>query len=139
MGSLVKMPAKKGLPDLRGKIIKAPALKKWYPTIDNDKCVYSSKLLNEEDYAYTVEKQVEWTPYNSNLHMQGIKVIVKDPIPEAIKTNDAVEHTLLLLDMLKDIKKKENEEAKARMIREMAMAKKQKLEEKEKLRMGRNI
>ena len=28
----------------------------------------------DEDYKYTCEKNKEWTPYNSNLHMQGIKV-----------------------------------------------------------------
>ena len=30
----------------------------------------------EDTYAYTYETPAEWTPYNSNLQMHGIKVLV---------------------------------------------------------------
>ena len=36
--------------------------------------VWLQGTSKDEDYKYTCEKNKEWTPYNSNLHMQGIKV-----------------------------------------------------------------
>ena len=33
-----------------------------------------------EDYKYTFEQNRDWTPYNSNLHMQGIKVNTKEAV-----------------------------------------------------------
>ena len=56
-----------------------------------------------------------WSPYNANLHMQGIKVLVKDPVPEKVqKGGDAFEDTMLLLEMIKERKKKtESEEKKS--------------------------
>ena len=91
--------------------------------------------------------QVEkWSPYNANLHMQGIKVLVNDPMPQKIQKGDAFEDTMLLLEMMKEKKQKENKDKKVAMIdfltvvsalnlqeqqiRKMAMEKKRKLSEK---------
>ena len=42
----------------------------------------------------------EWTPYNGDLHMQGIKVIVNNPTPKRTKV-DTFEGTMLLIDIYK--------------------------------------
>merc|ERR1711872_979048 len=68
-----------------------------------------------------------WSPFNANMHMQGIKVVVKEPMPEE-KKGDAFEKTMLLLEMMKN--KKENEKQKEDVIRAMAMEKKRLLNEK---------
>eukprot|EP00092_Neocalanus_flemingeri_P098680 GFUD01125839.1.p1 GENE.GFUD01125839.1~~GFUD01125839.1.p1 ORF type:complete len:112 (-),score=38.30 GFUD01125839.1:63-398(-) len=73
-----------------------------------------------------------WTPYNANLHMQGIKVVVKDPMPQKVQKGDAFEDTMLLLEMMKERKQKDNKNQKEERIREMAMEKKRKLTEKSK-------
>eukprot|EP00091_Calanus_sinicus_P022957 TRINITY_DN7554_c0_g1_i1.p1 TRINITY_DN7554_c0_g1~~TRINITY_DN7554_c0_g1_i1.p1 ORF type:complete len:128 (+),score=41.77 TRINITY_DN7554_c0_g1_i1:72-455(+) len=124
------MSSKEVLPALRGKIIHKPAIKKWYPTLDLDACVYNAQAKEGDEYAYTVEKETEWTPYNSNLHMQGIKVLVKDPVPAESKKGGSVEDTLLLLDMLKNIKQKDKEAEKAKKIHNMAMAQKKKMNDR---------
>ena len=40
--------------------------------------VVTSAIIKEEEtddtFTYTYEQPTEWTPYNSNLHMHGIKV-----------------------------------------------------------------
>merc|ERR1719508_49750 len=48
-----------------------------------------------------------WTQYNSHLQMQGIKVLVNNPLPE-VKMGDAFEDTMLLIDMVKQQTEKNN-------------------------------
>ena len=68
-----------------------------------------------------------WTPYNSNLHMQGIKVsteeregeriycsdqvLVDAPCPD-VKKENAFEDTLFLIDILRQTRAKENKQKK---------------------------
>ena len=69
----------------------------------------------------------DWTPYNSNLHMQGIKVSSEDrrddgvhcivqvlvdaPCPD-VKKENAFEDTLFLIDILRQTKARENKQKK---------------------------
>ena len=53
----------------------------------------------------------EWTPYNAELQMQSIKVLVKDPVPSKV-TGGSFEDTMLLLEMVKEKQQKENKELK---------------------------
>jgi len=109
--------------NLKGKILNVPYPHIWFKIPEG-----TSK---DEDYKYTCEKNKEWTPYNSNLHMQGIKVIVNNPVPEEKKQNpDSFEDTLLLLDIMKEKRMKEMKTKKDDMIRQMALEQKKKLEEK---------
>merc|ERR1719209_456586 len=79
------------------------------------------KVLEKEEK----EDGQQWTPYNANMSMQGIKVLVKEPLPaEAKKSGDSFEDTMLLLDIVRENKKEE-------MIRAMAMEQKRKKETKE--------
>merc|ERR1719460_2348834 len=83
------------------------------------------KVLEKEEK----EDGQQWTPYNANMSMQGIKVLVKEPLPaEAKKSGDSFEDTMLLLDIVRE---KKNENRKEEMIRAMAMEQKRKKEEKE--------
>ena len=51
--------------NLKGKILEKPQKHRWS----------INKGDNKEEWKYTVEHEEEdWTPYNSNLQMQGIKV-----------------------------------------------------------------
>lgn len=52
-----------------------------------------------------------WTPFNSDLQMQGIKVLVTDPLPDQ-KKGDMFEGTMLLLGMIKDKQENENKRMK---------------------------
>merc|ERR1712106_1179485 len=87
---------------LRGRIIRKPRTQKWFKNSGND------------TYEYTCETEADWTPFNSNLVMKGIKVVEKDPTP--VKVEDPVEDTLMILGMLKDIKRQEKEKDKAKLI-----------------------
>merc|ERR1712110_995135 len=59
--------------NLRGQVINKPKEQMWMVKSDADL----------EEYKYTCEPgHMEWTPLNSNLTMQGIKVQVNRPIPE---------------------------------------------------------
>merc|ERR1711902_107510 len=64
--------------------------------------------------------------------MQGIRVIVNNPVPENHQNPDSFEDTLLLLDMVKEKRMKEMQQRKDDMIRQMALEQKKKLEEKRK-------
>ena len=55
--------------------------------------------------------QGDWTPYNGNLHMQGIKVLVNNPCPP-VKREGAFEDTMFLIDLLKQSREKEIKEKK---------------------------
>jgi len=67
-----------------------------------------------------------WTPYNANLSMQGIKVLVKEPLPEVIEKSDSFEDTLLLLNMVKERNIRNAQQKKEEMIRAMALEQKKK-------------
>ena len=55
----------------------------------------------------------KWTPYNAELQMQSIKVLVKDPVPNNV-AGGSFEDTMLLLEMIKDKRQKDNKELKVR-------------------------
>lgn len=55
----------------------------------------------------------EWTPYNAELQMQSIKVLVKDPVPSKV-AGGSFEDTMLLLEMIKEKQQKENKQLKVR-------------------------
>ena len=50
--------------------------------------------------------------------MQGIKVIVDNPVPESHQNPDSFEDTLLLLDMVKEKRRKEMKQRKVSCERE---------------------
>merc|ERR1712062_690807 len=110
--------------NLKGKIINAPYPHIWFKIPES--------VCENEDYKYTYEKNRDWTPFNSNLHMQGIKVLVDNPVPENHQNPDSFEDTLLL-DIVKEKRMKEMQQRKDDdMIRQMALEQKKKLEEKRK-------
>merc|ERR1739846_57272 len=107
---------------LKGKIIQKPAKQMWFRIPES---------VQNEDHKYTCELEHQWTPFNSNLHMQGIKVLVNDPIPDTTRNPGSVEDTLLLLDIMREKKEQDNTKRKEEMIRDMAMQQKKKQEEKQ--------
>jgi len=109
-------------PSRKAEIIKVPYPHVWFKipeAVQEEEC----------EYKYTCELNKEWTPFNSNLHMQGIKVVVNNPVPESHQNPDSFENTMMLLEMMKEKKLRENKEQKDEMIRLMALEKKKKLEE----------
>eukprot|EP00090_Calanus_glacialis_P016887 TRINITY_DN26430_c0_g1_i1.p1 TRINITY_DN26430_c0_g1~~TRINITY_DN26430_c0_g1_i1.p1 ORF type:complete len:118 (+),score=35.75 TRINITY_DN26430_c0_g1_i1:45-398(+) len=103
------------LSSLRGKVLKTPQRK-----VSHGESTHLCEIQHEA-----------WSPYNSNLQMQGIKVIVKNPVPK-VKKGDAFEDTMLLIDMMKQQKEMNNQEKKETRIRELALEQKRKREEKDK-------
>merc|ERR1712165_545985 len=98
---------------LRGQVIDKPKEQMWMLKSDADL----------EEYKYTCEPgHMEWTPLNSNLTMQGIKVQVNRPIPETTISNLANSHedTLLLLDLMRHKRQQEGQKKRENMIREVA-------------------
>jgi len=90
------------------------------------------KVLEKEEKDDGLGHKMQWTPYNANMSMQGIKVVVKEPLPpQATKSGDSFEDTMLLLDIVREKKKKQNENKKEEMIRAMAMEQKRKKQMKE--------
>merc|ERR1712080_535418 len=73
---------------LRGKVLKRP-----------------SKRIGKEKVRECDEE--EWTPYNANMSMQGIKVLVREPLPEESKKSDSFEGTMLLLEIVREKNMKE--------------------------------
>merc|ERR1711988_1524712 len=73
------------------------------------------------------KEKEEWTPFNGEMHMQGIKVIVNNPTPKKTKTKvDTFEDTLFLMEIAKHkIQLAKNE----KMIQDMAMEQKRKKEQ----------
>jgi len=103
---------------LRGQVVHRPKEQVWMLKADADL----------EEYKYTCESgHTAWTPMNSNLCMQGIKVKENRPIPEQTITNlaDSHEDTLLLLDLMRQKRMKEGAQKREAMIRELGLAKKQ--------------
>merc|ERR1712123_420407 len=83
------------------------------------------KVISKNDRKVEYGDHIEpWSPYKANLHMQGIKVMVKEPMPQMIQKGDAFEDTMLLLEMMKEKKQKENKQQKEDQIRSLAMEKK---------------
>merc|ERR1712126_447824 len=49
------------------------------------------KVLTKNDRKVEYGDSIEpWSPFNADLHMQGIKVMVKDPVPRKIQKEDAI-------------------------------------------------
>merc|ERR1712109_42260 len=114
---------------LRGQVIDKPKEQMWMLKSESDL----------EEYKYTCEPgHMEWTPLNSNLTMQGIKVQVNRPIPETTISNLANSHedTLLLLDLMRHKRQQEGQKKRENMIREMALQQKQKKEAERSRSMG---
>merc|ERR1712109_377971 len=94
---------------LRGQVIDKPKEQMWMLKSDADL----------EEYKYTCEPgHMEWTPLNSNLTMQGIKVQVNRPIPETTISNLANSHedTLLLLDLMRHKRQQEGQKKRSRSM-----------------------
>merc|ERR1712126_637369 len=120
--SVIDMAGECVLASLRGKIISAPEKQEWRLQYHDD----------EASYVYTYEqKKAKWTPMNSNLHMQGIKVQVHNPVPVAGVKGNSTESTLMLLEIMKENKRKENRAKKDEIIRKMALEQKQRKQQKE--------
>merc|ERR1711993_179279 len=90
-----------------------------------------SAIMSSEDVISSLKGKVlkkngEWTPYNAELQMQSIKVLVKDPTPCNVG-GGSFEDTMLLLEMVKEKQQKQNKELKEERIRQMAMEKKKKI------------
>eukprot|EP00090_Calanus_glacialis_P007650 TRINITY_DN16094_c0_g1_i1.p1 TRINITY_DN16094_c0_g1~~TRINITY_DN16094_c0_g1_i1.p1 ORF type:complete len:116 (-),score=39.10 TRINITY_DN16094_c0_g1_i1:48-395(-) len=107
------MSSQEVISSLRGKVLERP----------------TRKISHGENQRPCEIQHEAWTPYNSNLQMQGIKVVVINPVPE-VKKGDAFEDTMLLIDMMKQQKQKENKQKKEDRIRQLAMEQKRKMEEK---------
>merc|ERR1719430_1791055 len=87
---------------LRGKVLRYPRKQKW---------MLIKEEGDEDEYEYTYEQRPgTWTPLNSNLHMQGIKVVVHQPVPRQVARGggDSTQDTLLLLRSLSSLKKNHN-------------------------------
>jgi len=102
--------------NLKGKIITKPQVLKWHvvqnPEVETS--VVIKELKTEDTYAYTYETPAEWTPYNSNLQMHGMKVYVKDPVPDHY--HSLYDNAFFILDMVR--------EERQRQIREKEKAEK---------------
>merc|ERR1711885_53056 len=76
------------------------------------------------------KEKEEWTPFNGEMHMQGIKVIVNNPTPKKTKTKvDTFEDTLFLMEIAKHKIRLAKYEKKEKMIQDMAMEQKRKKEQ----------
>merc|ERR1719222_434408 len=53
-----------------------------------------------------------WTPYKADLSMQGIKVLIDFPRPDSTGKDNFYEDTMLLLQMVRDKREKENRQKK---------------------------
>merc|ERR1712226_957529 len=114
------------LPSLRGKVLAKPEKVKWRAQVDDD--------IRKVEYAYSYERGTQkWTPMNSNLHMQGIKVVTHAPVPQKVIQGggDATETTLTILEIIKERTIKESRAKKEEMIQQMAMELKMKQEKKQ--------
>merc|ERR1711936_190240 len=102
---------------LRGKVLEKPQRKPSHLLHGDSEKACPVQLENEE-----------WTPYNGDLHMQGIKVIVNNPTPKKTKV-DTFADTMLLIDIYRHKMELETFEKKEKKIREMALQQKKKVEE----------
>ena len=89
---------------LKGKVIKKNENKLAYVEL-----IHKFWKINE--YFYQGESE-EWTPFNAEMNMQSIKVLVKNPVPQKVQVDSSFEDTMLLLEMMKEKKQKENKKQK---------------------------
>merc|ERR1711941_40909 len=108
MGNSQHLTMQTSIQNLKGKILEKQANKNYKYTVDHEKS--------------------DWTPFNSNLQMQGIKIVVDQPVKKI--SAGSVEDTLLLLDIVKEKQQVENRKLKEERIRQMALEQKQKKEGK---------
>jgi len=104
---------------LRGRILVKPKEQMWM----------LQRVKAGEGWKYTCEPgHVQWSPMNSNLHMQGIKVKVDTPVPAKTHRKSAcsIEDTLLLLDLIREKARMETRIEKEEKIRILALQQKQK-------------
>lgn len=111
------------LDTLRGQVYEHPRIQVWF----------KNPKADHGDYEYTCEQPAKWTPYNANLQMGAIKVVsdCSQVVPEKVekKITGGVEPTLMLINMVKDIRMEELRAGKEDRIREMAMEMKRKKKE----------
>ena len=89
---------------LKGKVIKKNENKLAYVEL-------IQKFWKINKYFYQGESE-EWTPFNAEMNMQSIKVLVKNPAPQKVQVDSSFEDTMLLLEMMKEKKQKENKKQK---------------------------
>ena len=89
---------------LKGKVIKKNENKLAYVEL-------IQKFWKINKYFYQGESE-EWTPFNAEMNMQSIKVLVKNPVPQKVQVDSSFEDTMLLLEMMKEKKQKENKKQK---------------------------
>merc|ERR1719430_394799 len=99
------------LQSLRGKVLQVPEPQEMHPG-----CTVTGNCEDEDP----------WTPMKADLHMHSIKVRVHNPVPQTLRTEDQFENTLQLLNMVKELKRRENMWKKDDMIRKMALEQKKK-------------
>merc|ERR1712133_119560 len=88
--------------------------------------------LPERKTSHGIGEQEEWTPFNGEMHLNGIKVIVNNPTPQKTKTKvDCFEETMLLIGIYKHKMELAKYEKKEKRIRELAMEQKKRNEQKE--------
>lgn len=99
-------------------------------SMNNEEIIPSmnGKVLKKNENKTQFGESIEWTPFNAEMNMQGIKVLVSNPAPKKVGLDSSFEDTMMLLEMIKDKKQKENKKLKDERIREMAMEKKMKNE-----------
>lgn len=73
-----------------------------------------SQNASHGEYEYTCEQPATWSPYNCNLQMGAIKVITEHSTPDKVaeKLGGCVEDTILLINMMKDLRVRELKKAK---------------------------
>merc|ERR1712154_280387 len=84
------------------------------------------QVLKKNEHKQEYGEAKEWTPYNAEMNLTGIKVMIKNPMPEKVKRDGSFEDTMMLLEMIKEKQQKENKQMKEERIRQMAMEKKMK-------------
>jgi len=61
------------------------------------------KTSNGSEKSGNIPQESEkWTPYNGDMHMQGIKVIVNNPTEKKAKV-DCFEETMLLIEIYRPV------------------------------------
>jgi len=101
------------LSSLRGKVLESPEQLQWRLQPRDDKTDYAYSLAHQE---------ARWTPLNSNLLMEGIKVKTFHPVPVAVALadGDATECTLSLLGMIRERRRRESRATRQDTINKMA-------------------
>jgi len=96
------------LPSLRGKVLAKPEKVKWRPQVDDD--------IRKVEYAYSYERGTQkWTPLNSNMHMQGIKVVTHAPVPQKVIQGCGDTRPFLTIEMT--IHKRQKQKTQIKVLR----------------------